>query len=147
MESVALPLDVGQRFVQGQGGAALLQAPQQDVQHVGGAIARGKDLSARFDLGGQALGGEEVAKLMRSQGRQGGVQEPARRAEGLDDAAGVRVVGQIAAGPAGQEDLAPGRRFFSSTSVFRPCRAARQPAISPAGPEPTTTTSKISIRQ
>ena len=105
LKAVARRLDVGQRFLLGQAGAALLQAPQQNVEHVGCPIAAGKDFAARLDLGGHRLGGKEVAKVMRSQGRQGGVEEAAGRAEGLDDSPGVRVVSQIAAAPAGQENL------------------------------------------
>ena len=108
-----------------------------------GLVADGKDLAGLLDLGGDALGLEEIevsCTLKRGQGR---VQEPAGRPVGLDDAAVVGGVGEVAARAAGHEDLDAGLAVLLQQQHAPAHSAARMAAISPAAPAPTTTMSHI----
>ena len=105
-------LEVAQRFFQGQDSSGTVQAAQQGIQDVTGLVADGEDFAGRLDLGGDALGLEEVEAILDAERRQGGVEERSLVAEGRDDAAIVGGMGDVAARAAAHQDLDAGLAVF-----------------------------------
>jgi len=89
---------------------------------------------------------KQLDQLARPQGTEGRVQKPSLRAEAGDDSRASVAWVRLQRVPPDMRILAPGLRFFSSSSVRRPRSAARLAAIKPAAPAPTTMTSQDSMR-
>ena len=74
-------------------------------QDIGGSIADRKNLAAGFDFRGDPFGMKDLQQFLRTQHRQRRVQKSSLRAVGLDDAALIGVVCDVAASPPRHQDF------------------------------------------
>src|SRR5688572_18522491 len=104
-ELIAIEIDAGHRRLKLQLSAATFEHPLQRQQHVERPIADRKDLASLLDLRANALGFEHRDQVVRAKRREGRVEKRSLLAEGLDDAASVSRMREIAPRAAGHEDL------------------------------------------
>ena len=120
-----------ERFSECQLGAAARQPREKRAQHVGRLVAHREYLAGFLDLGGNPFGLEQLDALLDAQRGQRRVQKSPGRAEGLDDAAIVGGLGDVAARAAGHQDFDARPAVLledqGATAAFRGPDARHQP--------------------
>ena len=132
-ELIANDRHLGNGFIHRHHRPAALEPPQQRLEHVGGLVADGENLTGLLDLGGDAFGFEKIDRLLHAEGGECGMEKFAGRPVGGDDAAIVGRLRDVAASAARHEDLDAGLAVFFQHEGASPALGGMNGGHEPCG--------------